>query len=183
MNRPTSSTSSSCEPLSPSPVSCEVPLSIPVSKLPLPNPHPLHSRLTARSHLTYLLNPTHPSPLAILFPPFHSDSPIPLTTPFALLHVLLHLNLFLLSFPPHDRPSIFQFLGDDFSPLPYKAMYPAAAVAPLLSLVLGRASATTAWWGFALAIVAAQHTMHRWIAQGEASIIQLEKMKYDARGA
>lgn len=130
-------------------------------------------------HLIYLVNPTKESPLAVIFPPGYPDPPLLLSVPFTMLHIILHAALLLLSWKEHP----FQFLKHIVTPFSYPVTLAASAVAPLCSALLGRAFATTAWWSFAFVIVAMQYSVHRWVLQGEASIVELGKMKYDARGA
>ncbi|KAI9443084.1 hypothetical protein H4582DRAFT_1154573 [Lactarius indigo] len=65
----------------------------------------------------------------------------------------------------------------------YLRLYAAAAIAPIYCALTGQGLTNFVWWCFALTAVVLHHSFHTLIRQGEASISQLEGLKYDARGA
>ncbi|TFY70657.1 hypothetical protein EVG20_g2343 [Dentipellis fragilis] len=132
--------------------------------------------LSCLLHLVFLASPTKDSPLTIFWPT-HASQPLPLTAFFALLHVAVHFNLLLISWP--NRPLILR----NIKPLQYILMYPASAVAPVLCIFLGLGLPNFMWWSMTPTIILLHDTVHRWILQGEESIAELEKLKYTAKGA
>jgi hypothetical protein len=57
-----------------------------------------------------------------------------------------------------------------------------SAVAPTLSLLMGKTWQTVLWWSITPAVGMLMMLLKCWIEQGEEDIRNLEKMKYDARG-
>jgi hypothetical protein len=112
----------------------------------------------------------------VLFPSARQDSPLPLSTAFSVLSVLLQINFGLLLDPP---PAL------DASPLPLppQLAFALSAVAPVLSLLLQRPWQTIVWWLVTLIVGAIVFLMKRFIGEGEEEIRALEKLKYHAKGA
>jgi hypothetical protein len=103
-----------------------------------------------------------------------SDS-IPLSSSFIFLAFLVHLNLALLL-----HPLIFNVKVCYLShPVPLAV----SAVAPVLCMILGKSWRTIAWWCITPTISILVQTIQGWIAHGNKSIVELESLKYVARGA
>ncbi|KAI0259798.1 hypothetical protein BC834DRAFT_904011 [Gloeopeniophorella convolvens] len=88
---------------------------------------------------------------------------IPLDTLFASLHLLALSAMVAL-------PSVNNLREGTYVPTPYHVVYGTTALAPAFCVISGQGLTNTIWWCFALATA----LLH---------ISQLERMKYDARGA
>ncbi|KAA1469861.1 hypothetical protein DENSPDRAFT_835533 [Dentipellis sp. KUC8613] len=127
-------------------------------------------------HFVFLASPTKDSPLTVFLPTYVSG-PLPFAIFFALLHIAVHFNLLLISWP--NRPLILR----NVEPFRYILMYATSAVAPVLCIFLGLGFPNFLWWSMTPAIILLHDTVHRSILQGEESIAELEKLKYTAKGA
>lgn len=125
-------------------------------------------------HLLYLFrreNPLNPF-LTNAQPPR-----IPFDVPLALLHTSIVFSLVV--FPRLDS-----HVQDSRAPTTYyPQLYAAAAMVPTYCALTGQGITNVVWWGFALTAVALHHSFDNLIRRGKASISQLEKLKYDSRGA
>jgi hypothetical protein len=127
-----------------------------------------------KRHLVFLV--TQSNPLSVLSQSVEPDPSIPLSVPFTLLAIAIHLNLALLLYP--DRESI-----TDIPSFSYQTLFGLSVVAPCLCFFLGRELITVTWWGAATGVVWLAHTVQRWIDMESESISELEGMKYVAPGA
>ncbi|KAJ7107286.1 hypothetical protein C8R43DRAFT_204223 [Mycena crocata] len=133
------------------------------------------------SQLVYLLKDSKASPLLAIFPPASDanvdpDPPLPCPSLFTLLALALHANLALHLHGGDIRLS--------FSPvLSYTHTYALAAVAPCLSLFLGRSWQATAWAAAPVALIALAHSVHGTLREGDEALAELEALKYSAPGA
>lgn len=134
--------------------------------------------LIATSHVIYLLNPRKSTPLSVFFSAPSKELPTYVSNLFAVIHLSLHLNLILLSWPAEDRPIL-----QDIQLLSYQITIACVAVAPCLALIMGRSLDVITWWSVALVVGVAQYYAQRWMAQGTLSIEELEGMRYAAKGA
>ncbi|KAJ7134661.1 hypothetical protein C8R44DRAFT_870267 [Mycena epipterygia] len=128
---------------------------------------------SALLQLVYLLKDSKASPLLALFPVRDApdpDPPIPYPGIFTLLALALHANLAL-----HLHPHI-------YAPLSYSLVYALAAVAPTLSLFLGRSWQATVWAAFPALVVALTHSVHSTLQEGDVALTELESLKYRAPG-
>ena len=111
--------------------------------------------------------------------PFLSNEPpqIPFDLPLVLLHTSIVLSLVGFSRLDGHGP-------DSRTPTTYyPQLYAAAAIAPSYCTLTSQGLTNFLWWSFALIAVALHHSLHILIRQGKASISQLEKLKYESRGA
>ncbi|KAI0057815.1 hypothetical protein BV25DRAFT_1830733 [Artomyces pyxidatus] len=122
-------------------------------------------------HLWYLVRRINP--FNAFFTPV---PPIPAAALFALIHIAVHANLLLLSWPTRS-------FMQDITPLSYPTLYAISGVAPLISFLAGRGAANVLWWSFALGALAFHHAVQLSISRGQAEIAQLETLRYNARGA
>lgn len=58
-----------------------------------------------------------------------------------------------------------------------------SAVGPILSVLSGRSWLQTAWWRMSLFVILAAQRGMQWINEVEVNVDELEKLKYDAKGA
>lgn len=58
-----------------------------------------------------------------------------------------------------------------------------SAVGPILSVISGRSWLQTAWWSMTLFVILAAQRGIQWINEAEVNVDELEKLKYDAKGA
>ncbi|OCH91221.1 hypothetical protein OBBRIDRAFT_729148 [Obba rivulosa] len=143
--------------------------------------------LSCALHIIFLFKDPKESPLYALFPAQTPIPSIPRSPLFALLNVLLQLNLVLHTFPPqHPLFLYISRLEPPFSlPLPFS--HPVAlvtpAVAPTLSLLLRRSWLDFAWWCMALVMTMLVYTVQVWIRSSDEQIRELEGMRYRAPGA
>ncbi|KZP33688.1 hypothetical protein FIBSPDRAFT_313104 [Athelia psychrophila] len=124
-------------------------------------------------HVIYLKS--HTNPLLALFPISQADTPLRPTS-LTILAIFIHLNLSLLTYPNHLSPI-------NITPLPYVYLFGLCAVAPGLSLLLGRGWLTIAWWSVTGGVVWLAHTVHQTTQRREESIARLEGLRYVAPGA
>jgi hypothetical protein len=130
------------------------------------------------------VNSSHDNPLLAIFPlatPEITPS-IPYPIFATLLSLTIHVNLMAVAFSG-DLPTRLQFGDFDIRPFSYQLSYVIAAVAPTLSLFLRRSWQSTTWWGLTVAVVFTVHMVAGSIDRGNASIAELETMKYIAPGA
>jgi len=116
------------------------------------------------------------NPLSPFFP-----NAQPTRIPFDILFAFLHtVTLLALALPalPDDHT-----LGVRILPLTYTRLYVATAIAPTFCSLTGQGLTNTAWWSFALVVVALHQFFRSLILQGRRNISQLGVLKYDARGA
>ncbi|KAI0354992.1 hypothetical protein OH77DRAFT_1404123 [Trametes cingulata] len=140
-------------------------------------------------HLLYIARSPHHSPLAVLFPDAQTGRPLPLSTVLALLQLAIHCNLGLnvlspdhpirqaiqtSNLPPSFRPPI---------PLSHPASLIAPAVAPLYALLLGQGWVEVLWWSITGILSGIVGVSLKWIQEEEAQIKELERLRYNARGA
>jgi hypothetical protein len=102
---------------------------------------------------------------------------IPFDVPFALLHTAILLGLAALSQYDDHTPGIHILVPN------YARIYAIAAIAPTYCSLTRQSVANIAWWGFALMAVSLHHFFRSLIRHGKKNILQLEALKYDARGA
>ena len=123
----------------------------------------------------YLFRRTNPLSLFLLT----SAQPprIPLDMSFALLHAIALLGLAVLSQLEDNT------LGVRIPPPNYALVYAVTAIAPTYCILAGQGLINIVWWSFALIAVAMHHFLHSLVLQGRKNILQLEALKYDARGA
>jgi hypothetical protein len=100
-----------------------------------------------------------------------------LDVPFALLHTTIILGLAALSQYDDHMPGIHILVPN------YARIYAIAAIAPTYCSIRRESVANIAWWGFALMAVSLHHFFRSLIHHGKKNILQLEALKYDARGA
>lgn len=112
------------------------------------------------------------------------SQPLPLATLFALLHIFVHgnLNLLLLS-PEHQLRSRASAIANGNLPLPYSALFGVSAIAPVLSLSLRHSWLDVVWWSAAILVTWLIYNGQQWVQEENASIANLEKMRYTAKGA
>lgn len=128
------------------------------------------------------------NPLLAIFPNTGLDPSIPLPVVFTLLSLLIHLNFVLffnsdeIRFFTSDEIRTGLQLSDSLTPLTYQLLYPLSAVAPTLSLVLGKPWQTTVWWLITPAVIFIVQTVIEAIQQSIHGIDRLENMKYTAPG-
>lgn len=58
-----------------------------------------------------------------------------------------------------------------------------STVEPILSVLSRRSWLQTAWWSMTLLVILVAHRGMQWINEAEVNIDELEKLKYDAKGA
>ncbi|KAH9080679.1 hypothetical protein EDB83DRAFT_1008068 [Lactarius deliciosus] len=128
--------------------------------------------LTCRvRHALYLFRRENP------LNPFLSNAEpprIPFDVLLALLHTMIVLSLVV--FPRLDG----HVQGTRTH---YSRLYAAAAIAPAYCALTGQGLTNFVWWCFALIAIVLHHSFYTLIRRGEASISQLQELKYDARGA
>ncbi|KAI0917268.1 hypothetical protein AcW2_007447 [Taiwanofungus camphoratus] len=146
--------------------------------------------LSCLLHFIFLLRGSKESPLFVLLPSGVPSPSIPAAPLFAVLHIILHLNLSLHLLPAHSEVfhSVFPSSYSFHSPsLPLLFSHPvtltAPAVAPTLSLLLHRGWPDVAWWSIAGGMTLFVYSVQKWIRQSEEGIRELEGMRYNAKGA
>ncbi|KZT73715.1 hypothetical protein DAEQUDRAFT_807930 [Daedalea quercina L-15889] len=147
--------------------------------------------LSALLHLIYILKgdkisplyailPSHPPPFAI----------IPFANFFAMLNIALHANLSLLLLPFYNP--IRQSLSSLPPPLeacslPLPILHPLIAgltvLTPTLALLRQCSWPDVAWWCATLAMSWFVYSLRSWTDQSAEEIRELERLRYDARGA
>jgi len=128
------------------------------------------------SHTICFLVPSKDSSLLAIFPRAHPDPPLPLENLFILLAILVHLNLAALLHAEFVHRHNIQII-------PHPISYGLSALAPCLCVLLGRSWQTTVWWSLTGVIVFIIHIVQRSIALGHTALLELERLKYMARGA
>ena len=116
--------------------------------------------------------------------PYQHTSPLPGSTAFTLLNLLLHLNLalhLLLPFLSSSHP-LRSFLPPRL-PLPHRHILALASLAPAFALVSRRSWADVLWWTVSAGLAWLVWSASRWMAEEEREIESLEGMRYDAKGA
>ncbi|CAA7261588.1 unnamed protein product [Cyclocybe aegerita] len=121
------------------------------------------------------------NPLVTVFPITSKETALPLPIFFIILSLFIHLNLTLCLCAEDAR--VFLQLADPISPLSYQILYLLSAVAPTLSIYLGKPWQTSVWWCTTLAMVFVVHAVMDTIEQSNENIADLETMKYKAAGA
>jgi hypothetical protein len=134
------------------------------------------------SQLIYLFSPSKSIPILAILPSNNpnANAPIPLSNLLTCNSLMIHLGLALLLYPEKLQA---WFQSRNLKPLPYPAMYTFSAIAPVLSVLSGRAWQTTVWWSLTGALVSVVQTVQESIIQGNQSVAELEKLKYVAPGA
>ncbi|EJC98448.1 uncharacterized protein FOMMEDRAFT_161821 [Fomitiporia mediterranea MF3/22] len=116
-------------------------------------------------------------------PSLLDETPIMFARLFALVNVLVHVNLLLLLTPSLDTP-VHQ-LAKETPHLPLSPIRTlcVAGAAPIFSLISRRGWQQTSWWSVAFVITLLVWVMQQSIQENKASLENLEKLKYDAKGA
>ena len=68
-------------------------------------------------------------------------------------------------------------------PFSYPVTYALSALAPAICVLLGRSWQTVAWWSLTCAVTFVVQAVQHSVAQGNQSVLELEKLKYVAPGA
>ncbi|KAJ3502888.1 hypothetical protein NLJ89_g8685 [Agrocybe chaxingu] len=121
------------------------------------------------------------NPLVTVFPLTSKETALPLPIVFIILSLFIHLNL-VLCFCAEDA-RVFLQLAAPVNPLSYQSLYLLSAVAPTLSIYLGKPWQTSVWWCTTPAMVFIVQTVMDTIEQSNENIADLETMKYKAAGA
>lgn len=152
---------------------CCIALGHPVSaSFPCQNLH-----LTRSRHLISLTDIDVP-PTAALIP---SDPPAP-RIPFALLFTWLHIFIheYLLAktlpLPPSLHAAIISGKFDLYCIL-------ASSIAPIICILIQSGWANFLWWSFAAILVWLDTLIRMWMRQDIEGLDELEKLKYNAKGA
>jgi len=149
--------------------------------------------LSALLHIIYVLKWDKLSPLyAILLARWHPapSALIPFPDLFATLNIFLHANLSLLLLPPYG--SIRRSLSSLPPPLeayslPLPVLHPLIAglsvLTPALALLRQCSWPDVAWWCTPPAMSWFVYSLRSWTDQNVEEIRELERLRYDARGA
>ncbi|KZT09118.1 uncharacterized protein LAESUDRAFT_748343 [Laetiporus sulphureus 93-53] len=142
-------------------------------------------------HIVFILSGDNP--FYALLPWFEPLPPaIPLSPFFAFLHILLHLNLFLLLLPP-AHPLILAIAGLPFPlslitlPLAFTFVGPFTLGAPALSLLFLAGWPEVFWWSVLAGLTWFVYSVKNWNEQSDVEIRELEGLSetwksYDIRG-
>lgn len=112
-----------------------------------------------------------------------NESPIIAARLFALLQILIHVNLMILLTPTFDSPLHRLVKETAFLPLPVPWALGIAVSAPVFSLSGGKSWQQTGWWSVTVIITSLVWVMLRSIDENKEGLENLEKLKYDAKGA
>ncbi|KDQ62335.1 hypothetical protein JAAARDRAFT_122292 [Jaapia argillacea MUCL 33604] len=129
-----------------------------------------------------LLKPPTEHPFVPIFSSDIAEPAIPGARPFTVLHILIHANLLLSLLFDQNWVKDLE-LGQFRLPTSYTHMLLASAIAPILSVILGKTWATTGWWSVTILVSLLVQTVQGWLEAGNENIVELEKMRYVARGA
>ncbi|KAH8104921.1 hypothetical protein DFH11DRAFT_1329377 [Phellopilus nigrolimitatus] len=112
-----------------------------------------------------------------------NEPPIALARLFALVQVLLHADLLLFLTPTLDSP--IHRLSRDLPHLPMPASWTLglASLAPFVSVMSEKSWQQTGRWSATLFVLLVVSTVLHWMKEGEQSIDELERLKYNAKGA
>ncbi|TFY54146.1 hypothetical protein EVJ58_g9031 [Rhodofomes roseus] len=147
--------------------------------------------LSALLHFIYILKWDKLSPLYAILPSHPAPSTIiPFPDFFATLNIILHANLSLLLLPHYSpiRRSLSSLPPpmEDYS-LPLPIFHPVTAaltvLTPTLALIRQCSWPDVAWWCATLAMSWFVYSLRRWTDQSVEEIRELERLRYDARGA
>ncbi|EED82316.1 predicted protein [Postia placenta Mad-698-R] len=138
--------------------------------------------LSCLLHIIYLIKRDKESPLYALLSYDSPSEAIPLSTLFATMHILLHLNLGLLLLP--SAHSAIRFLSSlppslgRFTPLPVPVPHAITlitpALAPVLALLLMREWPEIVWWSITGGLTWFVYNVRRWVIENEEEIRELE---------
>ncbi len=135
--------------------------------------------------MVYLFSEARESPFIAVLPyEATSSRPIPASSFFVALALFHHANLVLHLFSPtHEvRRSVSStFIGR--LPLPYPLIFAASVIAPFLSLALWQSWADVLWWSTTAGLAYFIYSAQLWFDEEARAISELEKMRYDAKGA
>ncbi|OSD07193.1 hypothetical protein PYCCODRAFT_1381746 [Trametes coccinea BRFM310] len=138
-------------------------------------------------HVLYMLRSSGESPLAVLFQNASLRSPMPLASVFTLLQILIHCNLGLNTLPLHNRLRRAVQRYPSPTQLPVPISHPlsvfAPALAPLYAFLMGQDWVDVLWWSTAGCLTFLVAAVLKWMREEEQEIAELEKLRYDARGA
>ncbi|KAH8104775.1 hypothetical protein BXZ70DRAFT_615670 [Cristinia sonorae] len=149
--------------------------------------------LSSTLHILYLLKSPESKkpPIAVLFPnytPPDGFRPITGHLFFTTLNLFIHANLSVhLAHPTHHvrewlaRGDYHQYTS--FLPLPFSVLFALSAPAPLMSFIVSNGWHDVVWWGETAAMVWFVSSAHRWMGEETESLRNLERLRYDARGA
>ncbi|KAI9058389.1 hypothetical protein FKP32DRAFT_1614849 [Trametes sanguinea] len=138
-------------------------------------------------HIIYMLCSSGESPLAVLFHNAPLRSPMPLASVFALLQILIHCNLSLNALPSNHRLRRAVQRYHPSTQLPVRLSHPlsiiAPTLAPLYAFLMGQDWVDVLWWSTTGCLTLLVAAVLRWMREEEQAIAELEKLRYDARGA
>ncbi|KAF9221562.1 hypothetical protein BS17DRAFT_784948 [Gyrodon lividus] len=122
------------------------------------------------------------SPLFAIFPPSpeagEANAPLDISGVLAYLTILIHVNLSLIIYP---RSVV--IARRTIRAIGFLETFVWSAVAPLISMYLGKVWQTTVWWctsGFLTCII---YAVHGWTRKADEDVSKLEKLRYRAAGA
>ncbi|KAI0712144.1 hypothetical protein C8Q76DRAFT_622003 [Earliella scabrosa] len=130
-------------------------------------------------HLVFLFSSSKLSPLEALLPSSSPSQPVPLATGLTFLNILIHLHLALFTLPPTALPPHLKLP----LPLSHPITVTVPAVAPAYALVLGRGQADVIWRAIPGILTVLVALVLKWIRDADRDLTELEKLKYNARGA
>lgn len=149
----------------------------------------MHMLVLFFSQIIYLMKRDKEPPIAPLLgtePGSSTTLPSPnfWTTLNLFYHVNLSIHLLPLSHPiRHTLANNGAFRYSAFIPPPYSFLYGLSVIPALLSLFTRSEWADVVWWLATPAMVYFVHSSQRWFAQEAEGLQNLEKLRYDAKGA
>ncbi|KAI0076348.1 hypothetical protein K474DRAFT_1684890 [Panus rudis PR-1116 ss-1] len=139
--------------------------------------------------IIYLFKSSKESPILALFPndiAVNEHLPAPNLWTLTNLFTLLNLTIHLLPQSHPVRQSLRQLHSSPYTyflPLPFPLLFSISAVPPTLALMLRRHWQEFAWWCFAPFMTWFVHSAEKWAREEAEGIQNLEKLRYDAKGA
>ena len=103
---------------------------------------------------------------------------------FAILHLLVHVNLTLHLLPSlHPTRLMISSVSSGFVPLRHTILFGMSSLAPFISLCLRLNWLELIWWSATLLLSWFIHSGQRWAKEEEEALQELEGLRYDAKGA